>query len=308
MIGIAICIATCQRPSSLHRLLESLSYLRFDKRPYVDLCVIVVDNEATGTAKPIAEHWAEKLRWPLVYGIEPRRGIAMTRNKLVALAKDVDFIAFIDDDEVSHTNWLDELLSVQRRYHADVVTGPVVPCFEFNPPRWVIKGKFFERTRHTTGKIISSFRTGNVLIRRSLFSKVEGPFNERLALVGGEDMYLSLRLSQVGARIVWADEAVVEEIVSESRATSSWLIQRAFRGGNSYTLCQRYLSSSKSRIFIRAITAAGRIVQGFLMIVPSLFWGQAATVRSMQLMSMGAGSIMGLFGKVYEEYRNIHGS
>ena len=120
MIRIAICIATFQRPQGLSRLLESLSNLCFEKQDEPSIKIIIVDNDTTGTAKPVVEHWRNKLRWTLVYEIEPRRGISYARNRLVALAKDIDFVAFIDDDEVAVDCWIDELIYTQKKYQAGV--------------------------------------------------------------------------------------------------------------------------------------------------------------------------------------------
>ena len=71
--------------------------------------------------------------WQLVYAVEPRRGIPFGRNTAVRTAGDVDFVAFLDDDETADPAWLVELLRVQRTTGADVVTGTVLPVFEAGP-------------------------------------------------------------------------------------------------------------------------------------------------------------------------------
>jgi glycosyltransferase involved in cell wall biosynthesis len=57
------------------------------------------------------------------------RGIARARNSAVAAARSPAFLAFIDDDEVPHANWLDELMWTQSQFQADVVSGPVLPAY-----------------------------------------------------------------------------------------------------------------------------------------------------------------------------------
>ncbi len=195
MIYVTICIATFKRPLSLERLLESISRLKFEKIVDLGLQVVVVDNDVSGSARDIIRKWRKKMPWPLIFDIEPRRGIPFARNRLVELAVDTDFIAFVDDDEVVHDDWLEELLVVQDCYQADIVHGPVLSRFEVRPPEWVLKGGFFDRPRQKTGESIKYFATNNLLIRNSVLIGIEGPFEERLAHTGGSDLCLSLHLS-----------------------------------------------------------------------------------------------------------------
>ena len=64
------------------------------------------------------------------YVQEPRRGISYARNTcLDHVARDAEFFAMIDDDEVPELDWLEQLLCAQARAGADVVRGAVVPVF-----------------------------------------------------------------------------------------------------------------------------------------------------------------------------------
>jgi glycosyltransferase involved in cell wall biosynthesis len=307
MIRIAICIATFQRPQGLSRLLESLSNLRFEKQDEPSIKIVIVDNDSNGTAKPVVDYWRNKLRWTLVYEIEPRRGISYARNRLVALVKDMDFVAFIDDDEVASDFWIDELLYTQKKYQADIVTGPVLPFFEVSPPRWIIKGKFFERRYYDDGEHIKQAITANVLIANDLLSWIEGPFDLRVNLAGGGDSLLFYRLLQHGAFIVFSSQAVVEEFTPQSRMTVKWLCQRAYRGGNSYTLILSYIQPSKKCAIIRLIKGLGRIAQGIVLLFSSIVIGRLLAVKALQNICLGAGSFSGVFGYKYLEYKKKHG-
>lgn len=154
------------------------------------LDVIVVDNDPNGSACAFCEQIKSEFKWILQCDIEPRRGIPFARNKALAcLEKDVDFVAFIDDDEVPAPLWLDELLSVQASYKADTVSGPVLPHFAQAVPAWVTKGRFFERPRHATGHLVKGSATNNVLVRADVLRKLVPAFDERLALCGGSDWH-----------------------------------------------------------------------------------------------------------------------
>lgn len=307
MIRVAICIPTYQRPHGLDRLLESLSRLHFKKQAEPDVKIIVVDNDNAGTATSVVERWKAKLPWEVEYDIEPQRGIASARNRLVTLAEDVDFIAFIDDDEVTHVGWLDELLYTQDRYHSDIVVGPVLPRFEVDPPKWVLEGEFFERETYAEGEVLDGAATGNMLISKRVLSWVEGPFDKRMDLSGGEDSLLSMSLFRLGARIVFANRAIVEEFIPASRMTLGWICQRAYRGGNTYSLCRRYIEESNTWVFERVLKGLCKISLGFLLLFPSIVRGRAASVKALKFISLGAGDLSGILGKRYFEYKRIHG-
>jgi succinoglycan biosynthesis protein ExoM len=296
---IAVCISTYHRPEGLKRLINGVDRLVFNKCEVPEVEIIVVDNDPAGSACVSCEGIRSGLKWPLRCFVEPRRGVSYTRNKAVASAKeDIDFIAFIDDDEVPEPSWLDELLYVQQLYNADVVAGPVLPYFEESVPLWVKRGNFFERPRHPTGYTLEITRTGNVLVRFELFRKMEKVFDERFAVSGGEDTHFFMRVYRAGYRIVWAEDSVVYEWIPKSRANVKWLLQRAYRGGNIYSLCELELSGfSFATQAKRTAKASGRIVQGLLLIPLALIIGRHMLVKALQRMSVGAGELVGVVGK-----------
>ncbi len=229
---VALCVITFRRPVGLKRLLEGVSGQTFGElRP--ELEVVIVDNDQDRTGQAVCDEVQPQLPWPMRYVVEPRRGISAARNKAIACAlHTADFIAFIDDDEVPEPTWLSELLLVQQRHNADVVTGPIVPEFSDGVPAWIVKGKFFATPRHPTGVQRDVAYTGNVLVRSEVFRNMDDYFDERLALIGGEDSQLFRRIRRAGSSIVWADDAVAYEYIPKSRACFSWLVARFYRIGN----------------------------------------------------------------------------
>ena len=123
---------------------------------------------------------------PVKYCTESHQNIPLARNKAVENAEG-DLIAFIDDDEFPIKRWLLTLFEALNRYGADGVLGPVKPYFENEPPKWVIQGKFYDRPSYPTGVVIDwrKGRTGNVLLKRVLFSDSAQRFNP--AFRTGED-------------------------------------------------------------------------------------------------------------------------
>jgi succinoglycan biosynthesis protein ExoM len=309
--SISICIATCQRPGGLRRLLDGIAAQQFRKNPAPRIRVVVVDNAPDSGALHVCAALRDHFPYPLVYLHEPRRGITYARNAAVIHGRhDADFIVFVDDDEVPEPSWLDELLWVQRRFGAEVVAGPVLPHFAFDAPRWAVQGGFFERPRHPTGHRLLAAATNNVLAAGHLFHGLDEPFDHRYALTGGSDYDFFEGLARTGRRIVWADDAVVHEWIPESRATVSWVMRRQYRVAISHVERELKFEKSLSVRALRIVRGTGRALQGLLLLPVALVIGVqdggVQLVRALRLVARGSGNLAGLLGWKYEEFRRIH--
>jgi hypothetical protein len=116
-----------------------------------------------------------------------------------------------------------------------------------------------------------------------------------------------MRLALDSALIVWADDAVVVETVPESRMSASWLVRRAYRRGNTLSLCLRSLRDTWPRRIKRVVASVCHIAPGVIVAGTGVVRGRSAVVAGMQRVAFGAGLATGLLGSRYEEYRTIHG-
>jgi GT2 family glycosyltransferase len=305
---IAICIATCFRPDGLQRLLDGISKQQFSKNDPPKLLIIVIDNDKEGSSKKVCDEFATNPLIQLIYDIEPQRGIPFVRNRGVGHAIETsDFIAIIDDDEIPSIGWIDELLYTLLHYEADVVTGPVLPHFVDTPPTWAVEGRFFEKTGKTTGQIINNcfahVYTSNLLARTEIFHKVK--FNEQFALNGTDDTHLFMQIDEAGFKIVWSNEALVTEWIPASRTTTRWMLQRAFRRGNGFALCEITINPSIQVRIMRTMKGVVHLIRGLGLTVLSL-GRKVRLIQSLQTILLGAGMIVGVLGKQYNEYKTIH--
>lgn len=301
---IAVCVATFRRPKLLQKLLNGIADLRFVKTAIPEVTVIVVDNDASETARMVCS--SATLPWRLKYVVEPKRGIAEARNCALKEIGDADFVAFIDDDEVPANEWLDELLSTQAKFGADVVAGPIRPSFTGDVPEWVRISGFFGSPARLTGEPLAFCSTNNTLVMRPVFDHI-GCFDDRFQLTGGEDVQFFTRVRLAGFKIVWSAEAIVSETMSGDRTTLGALLRRAYNGGNCYS---RVESSLDDRIFVRLVRffkGFARILQGLLNAGASLLAGRAAVVRALLVTCGGVGMIAGLAGLRYESYKTVSG-
>lgn len=226
---ITVCICTFRRPIYLKRLLEKLQ--EQSTGGAFTFSAAVCDNDAEQSAAPIVSATRENASIDITYCWEPRKNIALARNKVVEQAHG-DFVAFIDDDEFPAAGWLQLLVSACDRYAADGVLGPVRPHFESPPPSWIVKGGLCQRPEHKTGRRMpwAQCRTGNVLFRRRILEGAMQPFREEFG-TGGEDKDFFMRLTQQGSVFVWCNEAIVYETVPPCRYTRKSMIKRALLRG-----------------------------------------------------------------------------
>jgi glycosyltransferase involved in cell wall biosynthesis len=293
-------IATFHRPAGLAATLAAVAAMRVP--PSWELDVLVIDNDADGSARSVAE--AAGVR----YVIESARGIPRARNRAVVETADRDWILFLDDDEEPNVDWLERIDAAQRAADADVTIGPSVPAFETEPPAWIRDGGFFERERFATGTAISFWyaRTSGVLVRRAAFAHLgERPFDE--ALLAGSDRGLFSAISEAGGTFVWADDAVVVERVPASRSNLRWLLRRAMRTGNSRSMTLiRVERAGLGRRAKRAVRGVLDVGVGAVRLVLARRTEQR--VRALQRAANGVGLTLGALGWLYDEYRVVHGS
>jgi succinoglycan biosynthesis protein ExoM len=291
--AIAICICTFRRQRTLAALLHALGDLELDGLDPERLRVVVVDNDAAASAEDVVRRFRTSVPGELRYLVEHRRGIPFARNAAVREAGQVDFVVFIDDDEIPEPRWLVELVRVQWSSGASVVTGPVLPLLPPTAPRWAWAGRFYERPRHRTGERLDYARTSNVLITKDAFDGQDEPFSGRYR-DGGEDTHFFMRVHLRDRVIVWGDDARVMESVPVDRVRLGWLLHRAHRRGFILSQCLQEFAWSSPRIFKRVAHGLVRVAYGAALLPGSLARGPVPAIRGLREIAFGLGLLHGL--------------
>jgi glycosyltransferase involved in cell wall biosynthesis len=304
-VRVAVCVSTFRRPELLGELLASLGRMELLRHP-ARLRVIVVDNEATGSAGAVVEAAREGFPFELEYAVEPERNISLARNRAVAraLAWGAEWAAFVDDDEVVRPGWLDELLEVQARTGADAVSGVVVPRFPEGAPRWAERSGVYARLHRRSGEPVAFLATHNALVSARLLRREGGPFDPAFGISGGGDSAFFLRCTREGARMVGAAAAVVEERIPPERVRPGWVLRRAFRTGNGAVFCERALPPESRRVGQRVLKGLARMAASAAALPVASVFGRAPAMRALWGVCYGAGCAAALLGYRYHEYRD----
>lgn len=270
--------------------------------------ILVVDNDPAASARLPA---SAAVLGAGRYVHEPTPGIAAARNRALREATNSSLLVFIDDDEVPVEGWLQQLFDEYLRSWPVAVVGPVVSSYEKQPEPWIEAGRFFARRRLASGTRVDVAATNNLLLDLEWLRRQGIEFDDAFGLSGGSDTLFSRQITAAGGEIVWCDEAVVHDMVPASRATRTWVLQRAYRSGNSWSRSSLALEASGvGRARVRTVLIARgtvRYVGGAIRELVGRVAGRLdAEAQGTRTRRRGAGMIAGAVGRVYSEYARPH--
>jgi len=303
---LSVVVLTYKRPHLLSAVLPELvgQLVELDAASAIAAELLVIDNDPAGSARPVVEAVASpRIR----YVAEHRRGIAAARNRALDETADRELIVFIDDDERVRPGWLVRLAETYADLRPAAVMGRVISEYPEGTDPWVVAGDFLRRPRHRTGDTLAIAATNNLLLDRSFLSAIGLRFDETLGLSGGEDNLFTRQLVRAGGRIVWCDEAVLDDEWPADRLQRRWLLHRSFSHGNTAAVVDALLAPAGPRRagvrLRRAAGGAGRVVLGLCRwAVGSVTGDLRHRARGQRGVYRGAGMVSGAVGRVYQEY------
>jgi succinoglycan biosynthesis protein ExoM len=320
-IRVTVCACTYRRPQGLAALLEGLGEQNFEHVPRPILRIVIADNEGSTRAREICDQFRLCSDIPIEYVHEQQRGISFARNACLArLGDDCDFFAMIDDDEIPHPDWIEQLMLIQQRTDADVVQGRVLPELPDGAPGWIARGRYFDwqlksdeaRAAQQHGyAVLRRARTNNVLVRYAVVRAMGLWFDPRLALTGGEDIAFFEAINAAGYRIVYAPLACVRDIIPPERTTLEYLWRTWYRVGCNERWRAPHLgkpNASRLRLLWRNWKRTGTyaFLLGLALLIGNALRGRASLDHlgeGILLIARGLGRVAGLLGVRYEQYR-----
>jgi len=300
---LQVCVLTFLRPEMLAEALFSLQEQRDLQKLHLHLRVLVVDNDAAQSGRDSFNAFLAQTSLNIRYVCEPSRGLSAARNRALNESREMDLLAFLDDDEVADPHWLFHMVTALDTHLADVVAGPVQPHYGASPA-WIQRGKFFHPAQRETGDTVSHIATDNVLMRNSVFNTFQ--FDSRFDATGGEDTHYFLRVARYEFRSIWARKGAVWTHIPPNRANARWLIRRAYSDASRYTKACLALDPKAHTWVLRAIKAAGGLLSG-LVLLPRFVFGREHGVYAVRLIARAAGTTSALFGRSKSYYGESHG-
>lgn len=275
----------------------------------VSVELVVADNDPEKSAWSVCKNMAVAFPFAFHYIVEPERGIVAVRNRILeeSIKRQADYLAFLDDDEIAAPNWLKQLYMGLIHYNADVVAGHSEQIIPAEAPAWVKKGGFFKLSEYPTGTLRKSASTRNIMFDLSKLCELwRLRFHPALNLLGSSDTFFFEEAYDRGAKIVWIAEAVVREEIPASRLTSQWILNRAFRAGNSLVV-RRQLRKGWFSSLLLLPRALGGVFWGAILFLASLPMPKDMSLKRQLLFYRSAGMLLAITGYRYYEYRQTHG-
>src|SRR5262249_55158328 len=141
---VTVAICTYERPHLLQRLLDAVSKVARNELPDTRIAIVVVDDSADGSARPVADR-ARETFGELVYVHTASGDISTARNTALTEGGRLGrFVVCVDDDCVPQPGWLSELLRVENESSAAIVVGHHQFVPTESSPRWLRREPFLQ--------------------------------------------------------------------------------------------------------------------------------------------------------------------
>ena len=302
---VLLCVTTCKRPRMLGLALDSLA--RAGVADGWTATMLVLDNDADETARPVFDEKAEAAAFPVRYAVEPRRGLSVVRNRAIdeALSENADALVFFDDDQVAHPDCLRFLLEDMDKCGADIINGFVTRVWPGDArPWWAPKD---HRPPKDGPEKIDACGTGLTAFSRRVISRMR--FDERFNFTGFEDIEYTRRAGRSGFAVFRSARAKADEMIPPARATFRSCMKTLWNG-NIAQANIRALEGGRLRAFLRLVPkGAGKIVKGALLCLLIPLSPRKLAGKSMKNLVAGAGMVCGACAfRGYGKYRDIEGA
>jgi GT2 family glycosyltransferase len=232
--SVVICAYTTKRWDQLQAAVESVA----GQSSNVEI-VIVVDHD-----DDLLDMCVDK--WPH-HRVVPNRfaqGLSGARNTGVSYTTG-EVIAFLDDDAVAESGWLDALTAGFADESVGGVGGHVKPAWAAAPPSWLPPEFWWVVGCSYVGLPIEAREVrnpigANMAFTRSVFEHVGG-FREEIGRVGTiplgcEETEFSIRARAAGFTVWYLPTAIVHHSVPAERLTLRYFLRRCYAEGLSKAL------------------------------------------------------------------------
>jgi glycosyltransferase involved in cell wall biosynthesis len=250
---ISAIICTHNRDNYLGAAIDSLLAQEFA----AGFEVVVVDNNSSDRTGEVVEQRLSDPR--LKYVFEPVLGLSVARNTGAKESKG-EILAYLDDDAVASSHWLQILYSAYENNSKIAIAGGKVTLLwpqGIQQPRWLSPGLAGNLGAYDLGDSIVYIeqpgltpRGLNYSIRRSFLNEIGG-FDPHLGRVGknllsNEELQMTELALQRSWQVAYLPDALVAHNVAPERLNRSWFLNRGWWQGISE--CYREQLAGKAGI------------------------------------------------------------
>lgn len=244
-VDVTVIIGSYNRADMLAETLASLTSLdtQLASGERFTYEVVAIDNASTDHTQEVIVRFAKEEMAGTAERVrgfmESEAGVTFARNRGLAEAAG-QWIAFHDDDQKAHPQWLAELLNLAAEKNVKVVGGAVhLSLPESNTRKLAPQCRQLlgEKVGMDTVQPYSRKRipgTNNLLLNRSVIEEV-GVFDIRLK-DGGEDADLFRRIRAAGYEAWYTPDAIVYHLIPEGRLSDEYMRWTATRHGQHLAL------------------------------------------------------------------------
>ena len=241
ILSVAFC--TYNRAPRLPALVYALRQLNCP----VPFEILAVNNNSQDNTLEVLDTLQRQPGPPLRYVTETTPGIVPARNRALTEARDSEYLVFIDDDELPHPGLIDAAYDALAHEGADCAGGRVYINFApHGRPTWLgddLIGflaaidygdyAFWVQTEATP------LWTSNIAYRMSYLRKHALCFDNRYnrqgtsasVTGGGEDVVMLRRLLDLGAKIQYRPDMIVDHGIEPSRLNQRYFLRLHYLAG-----------------------------------------------------------------------------
>lgn len=194
----------------------------------------IIDNDEYQSAYQLLNDVQNGENYIVQYFSEKSKGVVNARNKALQ-SVNTKWLIFVDDDEVVEENWLSKYLEIinNKKLSFGAVIGPVFTTYPSFVHTDIKNSGIHDRKHYKHLERIYHGATGNCLLDMDVVKKFKVLFSKEFNETGGEDSDFFERLSK-HAPILWNNESLVYEMLTEERASHNWALNRLYLNGKNY--------------------------------------------------------------------------
>ncbi len=232
--------------------------------------VLVIDDASSDETAEVVQKVSDQTSVSVRYVLEDGVGYTGVLNRAVKEFRG-QWLAFFDDDQMTHSTWLQQLFEVAQKQNVSMVGGPII----LDLPESVLAGigpvcrdLYGESPDVRNPEMYRDIHPlpsgGNRLVQRQVFEQI-GTFDENM-LTGGCDRDFLLRAVAAGITMGWAHGAAGRHLIPPERITYKHIKWYSLQWGCSFA----YIDQKRWGLFKTVLSSVGRMGQALLINLPKM--------------------------------------